>query len=168
MQTSKPRAQAKHGMEARLLTQASGGGFVLFTLGGSTVDVDVEKTRTLYAGLPYLWQRCACPVCRNFEERLRSAPDEGLKIVSELGVNVAKCPEIWAYAPGKRLASQRYRLSCPLVLATAEAAGAAGGLTPDAEDGGWERVSEALFLRFSLCRNGPRLLLDWELRWGHV
>lgn len=131
---------------------------MLFSLGGNTVDVDIEKTEELYKRLPYVWCQCQCPACRNFEERVTAMRVDRFKPFREMGVDLLKCQYLWAYEPGDKPSTQKYCVRYPLVCKAV-----------DFEDGrGWELFEKELLACFALEDNEICLVLDWTLKWGSV
>lgn len=131
---------------------------MLFSLGGNTVDVDIEKTKAIYEKLPYIWQRCQCPACRNLEERFAKMDSEKYSGFKEMGVDIEKCVFAWPYEPGKRPFTQRYILRYPLVCTEVETA------CPNS----LEEAGKELSAGFAAIDGGVFLVLDCELKWSGV
>lgn len=131
---------------------------MLFSTGTNVIDVDVAKTKELYFDALYIWQRCQCPVCRNFDESMQCFDKDSFSFLKELGIIPEKCEELWAYEPGCKKGTQKYAVTYPVVCKVVQ-------YDPDnvesyTFDGG---VSVSIIVKdFSVF-----LKLDLELEWKH-
>ncbi len=129
---------------------------MILTLAGARADVDAEKTREMYARLPYIRQGCQCPLCRSFLERVANFDAEKRVFFAKIGVDAEKCESLWSY-PGTRPGTQLYTFRCPLVCVDVS------GITEE-----WETVAEGFSARFA--GDGGRVFLEVELllKWDGV
>lgn len=131
---------------------------MLFSTGNNVIDIDIAATKGVYSTMLYSRQRCQCPVCRNFDEMLNAMEDQSFAFLEELGVTVGKCSELWAYEPGEREGTQRYRLLYPVVCKLVR-------YLADAEE--WFNVKKGLSIAIVSEGKDVHLMLDWELGWTH-
>ncbi len=70
---------------------------MIFTFGGFTVDIDVEKTRRFYEqSMQTLTEGCDCIACQNFvKASTHIAPKIG-DFFAQLGVDICKAPDMSA------------------------------------------------------------------------
>lgn len=68
-----------------------------FSFGDYVVDVDVEKTREIYASLTPVTSRCKCEYCANYQKVAPTMPAQVLDFFDHLGVDLTKITESVAY-----------------------------------------------------------------------
>ena len=131
---------------------------MLFSTGSNVIDIDIAQTRGFYSMFPYVWQRCQCPVCRNFEERIMGIDKRNLAFLEELGVTASKCPDLWPYEPGGRKGTQKYYLQYPVVCNVVKYS---------ADKLEWLNIENGFDIAIVTEDKTTYLLLDWELEWTH-
>ncbi len=68
-----------------------------FTFGDYVVDVDVEKTREIYASLTPVSTRCKCDYCANYEKVVTGLPAQVREFFDQLGVDLTRITESVVY-----------------------------------------------------------------------
>ncbi len=68
-----------------------------FAFGDYVVDVDVEKTREIYASLMPVSTRCKCDYCANYEKVVSRLPVQVLDFFDNLGVDLERITESVVY-----------------------------------------------------------------------
>lgn len=131
---------------------------MLFSTGGNVIDIDVVRTKELYYESLYIWQRCHCPVCRNFDENIQSLGDKKLRFLKELGIEPNKCYDLWPYEPGDNDGTQKYILMYPVICRTVQY---------DISSEEWYTLENGLSIAIIINSEGAFLKLDWELKWMH-
>jgi len=131
---------------------------MLFSTGNNVIDINIAATKGVYSTMLYTRQRCQCPVCRNFDERLCAMDNHSLAFLEELGVTVGKCTELWPYEPGDREGMQKYCLLYPVVCMVVQ-------YSDEAVE--WLNVDEGLSIAITKEGKNVYLMLDWELEWTH-
>lgn len=90
---------------------------MVFTFGKFTIDVDVEKNRTLYQTAEALTMGCSCDGCANFEKA--AFPESVKAFFRELGVDPKKPAEAYVNCSeenGKKLFYGGFYHLCGTVL----------------------------------------------------
>ena len=134
---------------------------MLLSVGGNTIDVDVESTKNLYKYILYLWQDCSCPVCRHFIEKVESCSAQKLRFLTEFGIHPLKSVSVWPYEPGDGVHTQRfmatYPINCVPVL-----------LKDDLDNCVFEQVDDGINIAIAKYEYGLAIMVDWELPWMGV
>ena len=68
-----------------------------FTFGDYVIEVDVEKTRDVYAKLKPVNEKCKCDYCANYQKAVTSLPNNVHMFFWNLGVNLSMITESVAY-----------------------------------------------------------------------
>lgn len=131
---------------------------MLLSVGGNTIDVDIEATKNLYKYIYYIWQDCSCPICRHFVEKVESCSPQTLRFLTEFGINPYKSVGVWPYEPGEEVHSQRfmaiYPINCVPVV-----------LKENLDDCVFEQIDTGLYIAIAKYENGLAIKVDWELPW---
>ena len=70
---------------------------MIFTFGNYKLDVDVEKTKEYYKVAKLINEDCSCNGCLNYIEALAFFPQEVTSFFTQLGVEMKKPTEVYAY-----------------------------------------------------------------------
>ena len=65
-----------------------------FKIGEIHLDVDIDATSRFYAQQPQIEENCPCGDCQYFQEELIQQPIRLLELLKQMGVNLAKQPNI--------------------------------------------------------------------------
>ena len=69
---------------------------MIFKLGESIIDIDVEKTREFYRTANIITDGCTCDGCRNYVKATQYFPKNVQELFDEWGIDLNKAAEIWA------------------------------------------------------------------------